>query len=77
MISRTSLLPNHDGILLFYCSGGSQGLDMNIVNVYDIQNKFIAYSAPVPDVVDVMCEWGSLYVLGGDRKVRKGTACSD
>ena len=50
---------------------------MNIVNVYDIQNKFIAYSAPVPDVVDVMCEWGSLYVLGGDRKVRQGTSCRD
>lgn len=42
---------------------------MDIVTVYDIQNKFIAYSAPVPEVVDVIQEWGSLYVLGGDRKL--------
>ena len=42
---------------------------MNIVTVYDIQNKFIAYSAPFPDVMNVMCEWGSVYIVGGDRKV--------
>ena len=42
---------------------------MNTVTVYDIQNKFIAYSAPMPEVVDVVCEWGSIYVLAGDRKV--------
>ncbi|XP_067666114.1 vacuolar protein sorting-associated protein 11 homolog [Haliotis asinina] len=48
---------------------GTQGLEMNTVTVYDIQNKFIAYSAPYPDVIDVMCEWGSLYVLAGDRKL--------
>ncbi|XP_071483682.1 vacuolar protein sorting-associated protein 11 homolog [Diadema antillarum] len=42
---------------------------MDIVTVYDIQNKFIAYSAPVPEVMDVIQEWGSLYVLGGDRKL--------
>ena len=44
-------------------------MEMNIVTVYDIQNKFIAYSAPIPEVIDVLCEWGSLYVLAGDRKV--------
>ena len=44
---------------------------MNTVSVYDIQNKFIAYSAPFPDVVDVICEWGSIYILAGDRKVKK------
>ena len=43
---------------------------MNIVTVYDIQNKFIAYSAPFPDVINIMCEWGSVYILGGDRKVK-------
>lgn len=44
-------------------------MEMNIVTVYDIQNKFIAYSAPFPDVLDVLSEWGSVYILGGDRKV--------
>ena len=42
---------------------------MNLVTVYDIQNKFIAYSAPIPEVIDVLSEWGSLYVLAGDRRV--------
>ena len=44
-------------------------MEMNIVTVYDIQNKFIAYSAPFPDVIDVLSEWGCVYILGGDRKV--------
>ncbi|XP_050409252.1 vacuolar protein sorting-associated protein 11 homolog [Patella vulgata] len=45
------------------------GKEMNLVTVYDIQNKFIAYSAPYQEVIDVMCEWGSLYILAGDRKL--------
>ena len=28
-----------------------------------------AYSAPVPEVIGVFCEWGSVYLLAGDRKV--------
>ncbi|XP_060553204.1 vacuolar protein sorting-associated protein 11 homolog [Ruditapes philippinarum] len=44
-------------------------MDMHIVTVYDIQNKFIAYTAPYPDVIDVVSEWGSLYIIAGDRKV--------
>ena len=48
---------------------GGPALEMNLVTVYDIQNKFVAYSAPVAEVVDVLCEWGSLYVLAGDGKV--------
>ncbi len=42
---------------------------MNLVTVYDIHNKFIAYSAPIPEVKDVLSEWGSLYVLAGDHRV--------
>ncbi|XP_064651834.1 vacuolar protein sorting-associated protein 11 homolog [Lineus longissimus] len=45
-----------------------QSLEMNLVTVYDIQNKFIAYSALVPEVIDIVSEWGSLYILAGDRK---------
>ncbi|KAL4227956.1 Vacuolar protein sorting-associated protein 11 [Mactra antiquata] len=46
-----------------------QNLDMHMVTVYDIQNKFIAYSAAHPDVISVVSEWGYLYVLAGDRKL--------
>jgi hypothetical protein len=49
--------------------GSGQSVEMNTVTVYDIQNKFIAYSAPFPEVISVFCEWGSLYVLAGDRKM--------
>jgi hypothetical protein len=41
-----------------------------MVTIYDIQNKFVAYSAPIPEVVNIFCEWGSLYALSADGKVR-------
>ena len=44
-------------------------MEMNTVTVYDIQNKFIAYSAPYPEVIDVMCESGSIFIFTGDRRV--------
>nr|XP_006822187.1 PREDICTED: vacuolar protein sorting-associated protein 11 homolog [Saccoglossus kowalevskii] len=50
-------------------AGGATTRHMNVVTVYDIQNKFIAYSSPMPEVLDVLCEWGSLYVLAGDHKL--------
>ncbi|RWS28783.1 vacuolar protein sorting-associated protein 11-like protein [Leptotrombidium deliense] len=37
--------------------------NMNIITIYDIQNKYIAYSSPVPTVTEVLSEWGSLYLL--------------
>lgn len=45
-------------------------MEMNIVIVYDIQNKFIVYFVFFFDVIDVFFEWGCVYILGGDRKVR-------
>ena len=42
---------------------------MYTVTLYDIKNKFVAFSAAVPEVVDVICEWGSPYVLLVDGKV--------
>lgn len=45
------------------------GLGMNVLSVYDIENKLIAYSAPFPDVIAVMGEWGSLYVVTADGKI--------
>ena len=46
-----------------------QAVDMNYLTVYDITNKFIAFTTPIPEVTGVFCEWGSLYVLTADRKV--------
>lgn len=39
---------------------------MNLVTIYDVQNKFVAFSGPIPGVVDVLSEWGSLYILTAD-----------
>ena len=52
-----------------YIRPGRQNRDAHVVTVYDIQNKFIAYKAPYPDVVDIVSEWGSLYIVAGDGKV--------
>lgn len=48
---------------------GSHSMEMNLVTVYDINNKFIAYTAPYPEVMDIMCEAGAIYILSGDRKL--------
>ena len=57
-------------IICMYICRSRGGVEMHTVTVYDIQNKFIAYSAPIPEVSQVMSEWGSLYVLCHDGKVR-------
>lgn len=52
-----------------FTSRDSQNSDKQILNIYDLCNKFIAYSAVFEDVVDVLAEWGSLYVLTRDGRV--------
>ena len=52
-----------------FTSRDSQSSDKQILNIYDLCNKFIAYSAVFEDVVDVLAEWGSLYVLTRDGRV--------
>ncbi|KAK3753540.1 hypothetical protein QZH41_018510 [Actinostola sp. cb2023] len=41
----------------------------NIVTVYDIQNKFIAFTGTVSEVFDVLCEWGNLYIVTTDHRI--------
>lgn len=36
---------------------------MNMVTIYDIKNKYIAFSTNLPSVLEVLVEWGSLYFL--------------
>ncbi|KAK2167121.1 hypothetical protein LSH36_32g21058 [Paralvinella palmiformis] len=49
--------------------GNVQSPGVHIITVYDIQNKLIAYSGPLPEVTDVLCDWGGLYVLTGDNRL--------
>lgn len=46
-----------------------QNSDKQTLTIYDLYNKFIAYSTVFEDVIDVLAEWGSLYVLTRDGKV--------
>ncbi|XP_051902199.1 vacuolar protein sorting-associated protein 11 homolog isoform X3 [Hippocampus zosterae] len=48
---------------------GSGPSDKQLLTVYDLDNKFIAYSALFDDVIDVVAEWGSFYVLTRDGKM--------
>eukprot|EP01137_Pigoraptor_chileana_P023996 Opistho-2@91225 len=41
----------------------------SMVTVYDIKNRFIAYSGSFGDVLAVVAEWGSVFVLTSDRRL--------
>lgn len=45
------------------------GLGMNILSIYDVDNKFIAYSGPFPDIMAILGEWGLLHVVTVDGKI--------
>ena len=42
---------------------------VNTVTVYDTRNKFIAFAAGFEMVNQIICEWGSLFILQNDGKV--------
>ncbi|KAG9482527.1 hypothetical protein GDO78_011285 [Eleutherodactylus coqui] len=46
--------------------GDNHAPERQTLTVYDLGNKLIAYSCFLNDVVDVLAEWGSLYVLTRD-----------
>ncbi|KAI1230668.1 hypothetical protein IHE44_0008543, partial [Lamprotornis superbus] len=49
-----------------FAGNEAQNSDKQVLNIYDLCNKFIAYSSIFDDIVDVLAEWGSLYVLTRD-----------
>ena len=36
---------------------------MTTVSIYDIDNRYVGFSRSFPQVVSVVCEWGSVFVL--------------
>ncbi|NXO81770.1 VPS11 protein, partial [Sitta europaea] len=52
-----------------FAGNEAQNSDKQVLNIYDLCNKFIAYSSVFDDIVDVLAEWGSLYVLTRDGKI--------
>lgn len=47
----------------------------NLITIYDIARKFIAFSCPIPAVNQVISEWGHLYILTADKRVCVFTEC--
>ncbi|KAJ7416993.1 vacuolar protein sorting-associated protein 11 [Willisornis vidua] len=43
-----------------FAGNEAQNSDKQVLNIYDLCNKFIAYSSVFEDIVDVLAEWGSL-----------------
>lgn len=40
----------------------------NTLTIYDLKNKFIAYAAKVETIVEVVAEWGALFILTASHK---------
>jgi hypothetical protein len=41
----------------------------NVLNIYDLKNKFIAFSTPIGEVGHILCEWGTVTLLTRDQQV--------
>ena len=41
------------------------------VTIFDVNNKFIAFTAPIANAYRVISEWGSLLVLTKDKKIHQ------
>lgn len=47
----------------------------NLITIYDIARKFIAFSGPIPAVNQVVSEWGNFYLITTDRRVWMFSEC--
>lgn len=45
--------------------------DKITVTIFDVNNKFIAFTAPILNAHQVLSEWGSLLVLTKDKKIHQ------
>lgn len=45
--------------------------DKITVTIFDVNNKFIAFTAPILNAQHVLSEWGSLLVLTKDKKIHQ------
>ncbi|XP_028322374.1 vacuolar protein sorting-associated protein 11 homolog [Gouania willdenowi] len=65
LLIKDTVSPNKSG----FGSRESSSSDKQLLTIYDLDNKFIAYSAAFDDVIDVVAEWGSFYILTRDGKM--------
>ncbi|XP_028664283.1 vacuolar protein sorting-associated protein 11 homolog [Erpetoichthys calabaricus] len=62
LLSRDKKSPNKSQ----FGSRETLSSEKQILNIYDLDNKFIAYSGTFEDIIDVVAEWGSLHILTRD-----------
>ena len=55
-----NLFPRYRGYLTVVSEEGSEKAT---VTVFDVQNKFIAFSAPIKPVMGVVAEWGTILMI--------------
>ena len=53
-----------------FAARSSTSADITKLTVFDVENKFVAYSGTFTEgVKDIFCEWGQIFVLSNDGKV--------
>lgn len=52
-------------------TSGKEENDKATVTIFDVNNKFIAFTAIIPNACRVISEWGSLLVLTKDKKIHQ------
>ena len=48
-----------------------EGLDKATITIFDVQNKFIGFTAPIKPILAVVSEWGSIFLVTQDGKIHQ------
>ena len=55
----------------FASRGGAKDSKVSLCQIYDLNNRFIAFSHNLPPIQHVLCEWGAIYLITEDHKMIK------
>lgn len=50
---------------------GDAANDKATVTIFDVQNKFIAFTSPIPNALQIISEWGSLLILTKEKAIHQ------
>ena len=48
-----------------------EGLDKATITIFDVQNKFIGFTAPIKPILAVVSEWGSIFLVTQEGKIHQ------
>jgi len=55
--------------LILVCENGRDAQRRDTLTIYDLKNKLVAFEGKMESVVDVVCEWGAVFVLTASKKL--------